>query len=88
MFPGILYYFIQNYYVKTSRELQRLDAISSSPIYSHFTETLNGLQTIRAFKMNRYFIKESERRVDQNNKVFYLLNECNRWFVFTFINQT
>jgi ATP-binding cassette subfamily C (CFTR/MRP) protein 2 len=76
---GILYHLIQNYYVKTSRELQRLDAVSSSPIYSHCAETLNGLPTIRAFRLQPHFVREIERRVDQNAKAFFLLNECNRW---------
>ena len=31
------------------RELQRLDKVTLSPIFSHFSETLNGLQTIRAY---------------------------------------
>lgn len=37
------------YYLATSRELKRLDAVSKSPIFSWFSESLNGLSTIRAF---------------------------------------
>ncbi|KAG9397715.1 ATP-binding cassette sub- C member 8 [Aphanomyces cochlioides] len=38
----------QLYYIKTSRELQRLVSISKSPVLSFFGETLDGLSTIRA----------------------------------------
>ncbi|KAJ7321462.1 Multidrug resistance-associated protein 7 [Desmophyllum pertusum] len=41
LFPLVLvYYYIQNYYRRTSRELKRLMSVSLSPIYAHFSETL------------------------------------------------
>lgn len=39
----------QVYYRATSRELRRLDSVSRSPIYTSFTEALDGASTIRAF---------------------------------------
>ncbi|KAG6511042.1 hypothetical protein ZIOFF_029091 [Zingiber officinale] len=47
---GFVYKKLQFYYRCTSRELRRLDSVSRSPIYSSFTETLDGSCTIRAFK--------------------------------------
>lgn len=35
-----LYVWIAQLYLKTSRELKRLDAVSRSPIYAQFSETL------------------------------------------------
>jgi hypothetical protein len=36
----LLYIWIAQLYLKTSRELKRLDAVSRSPIYAQFSETL------------------------------------------------
>ena len=68
---SIIFFFVQTVYVSTSRQLKRLESISRSPIYSHFSETLTGATTIRAFGMNQEFITESERKVDFNNVCYY-----------------
>nr|XP_054758004.1 ATP-binding cassette sub-family C member 10-like [Lytechinus pictus] len=54
---GIMYYFIQNYYRKTSRELRRIYSISNSAIYSHFSETLAGLAVIKGMRATRRYLQ-------------------------------
>ena len=49
----------------------RLESVSKSPIYSHFGETLNGNTTIKAFKLEGDFIKQSENLVDHLHKAGY-----------------
>ncbi|MEQ2262443.1 hypothetical protein XENORESO_012119 [Xenotaenia resolanae] len=45
---ALLYHQTQHFYRHTSRELKRLCSLTLSPIYSHFSETVAGLGTIRA----------------------------------------
>lgn len=76
---GILYLYIQRYYLRTSRELKRLDSISRSPIYAHFQESLGGITTIRAYRQQRRFALENEWRVDANLRAYFPSINANRW---------
>ncbi|KAE8736524.1 ABC-transporter, subfamily C member 18, partial [Frankliniella occidentalis] len=76
---GIVYFFVQRFYVSTSRQLKRLDGVSRSPIYSHFSETLTGSSSIRAYGAVDRFIEEVESRVDKNQKCYFPVAVANRW---------
>ncbi|KAF2788122.1 multidrug resistance-associated protein 1 [Melanomma pulvis-pyrius CBS 109.77] len=76
---GALYLYIQRYYLRTSRELKRLDSISRSPIYAHFQESLSGMSTIRAYSQERRFEQENEWRVDANLRAYFPSINANRW---------
>lgn len=47
-----------NNYRKTLRDLQRHESASKSPIFSFATATLQGLDTIHAFKKESQFIEK------------------------------
>ncbi|KAG6330747.1 hypothetical protein ID866_8342 [Astraeus odoratus] len=67
------------YYLSTSRELKRLDAVSRSPIFAWFSESLAGLSTIRAYNQQPIFIANNARRVDRNNMCYFPSMSINRW---------
>ncbi|KUI60128.1 Metal resistance protein YCF1 [Cytospora mali] len=76
---SVMYIWIQRYYLRTSRELKRLDSVSRSPIYAHFQESLGGISTIRAYRQQQRFERENEWRVDANLKAFFPSVSANRW---------
>ena len=43
------------YYLKTSREIKRLEAISQSPVLAHLADTLEGIIIIRTYHMEEQF---------------------------------
>uniref|UniRef100_A0A5K3EWX4 ABC-type glutathione-S-conjugate transporter n=1 Tax=Mesocestoides corti TaxID=53468 RepID=A0A5K3EWX4_MESCO len=73
------YCVMQNLFVTTSRQLKRLDSVSKSPIFSHFAETLLGVDTIRAYRQCSLFVKTSDDRVDTNNRAYFSTLVANRW---------
>ncbi|KAG8247923.1 Canalicular multispecific organic anion transporter 1 [Homalodisca vitripennis] len=76
---GLLYYFVQSLYLTTSRQLKRVEAVSRSPIYSHFSETVSGASSIRAYGVENRFMQTLEERVDVNTVCLYPSLIANRW---------
>ncbi|EXJ72334.1 uncharacterized protein A1O5_04838 [Cladophialophora psammophila CBS 110553] len=76
---GFVYIMYQKYYLRTSRELKRLDSVSRSPIYAHFQESLGGVSTIRAYRQERRFTLENEWRMDANLRAYFPSVSANRW---------
>ncbi|KAL6776048.1 hypothetical protein ACKKBG_A19595 [Auxenochlorella protothecoides x Auxenochlorella symbiontica] len=75
----IVYYFIQKFYRRSYIEFQRQDATSRSPIYAHFSETLSGVDTIRAYRLSDAFAADSQGRVDANHRAYWCLSMANEW---------
>ena len=59
---GLFVYFAR-YYLKTSRELKRIEAIKCSPVYSHVAETVNGLEIVHSSNMSGAFLDKLKRLV-------------------------
>lgn len=53
-------------YVSSSRQLRRLDSVTRSSIYANFGETIQGLDSIRAYNAEQRFIDVSDKFVDRN----------------------
>uniref|UniRef100_G3NR61 ATP-binding cassette, sub-family C (CFTR/MRP), member 3 n=1 Tax=Gasterosteus aculeatus aculeatus TaxID=481459 RepID=G3NR61_GASAC len=76
---AFIYIFVQRFYVATSRQLKRLESVSRSPIYSHFSETVTGSSVIRAYGRHSAFVMMSDMKVDENQKSYYPGIVSNRW---------
>ncbi|XP_009076870.1 PREDICTED: multidrug resistance-associated protein 7 [Acanthisitta chloris] len=76
---AVLYFSIQRYYRRTSRELKRLYSVTLSPIYTHFSETLSGLSSIRAMRATQRFELENQLRLEQNQRCLFASNTAMQW---------
>uniref|UniRef100_A0A669EP13 ABC-type glutathione-S-conjugate transporter n=1 Tax=Oreochromis niloticus TaxID=8128 RepID=A0A669EP13_ORENI len=76
---SFLYAFVQSFYVATSCQLRRLEAVSRSPIYTHFNETVQGASVIRAFGEQSRFILQANDRVDFNQTSYFPRFVATRW---------
>jgi ATP-binding cassette, subfamily C (CFTR/MRP), member 1 len=72
-------YFIQKYYLLTSRQIRLLDLEAKSPLYTLFAETADGVSAIRGLGWQRQFNDEAIVRLNYSQKPFYMLYVIQRW---------
>lgn len=79
IFISMLYFAIGTFYLRSSRDLKRLESVQRSPLYQQFGETLSGIITIRAYRDEKRFMHDNQHRVDTYNRPFISLWAANRW---------
>lgn len=79
-----LYYRYSVKYLRIGRSLRRLESTSRSPIYSGFSELLDGVISVRAFSVEKRFMEQLCAQVDQSHSAFYYYWMTNRWLLLRF----
>lgn len=74
-----LYNYFRNRFIPASRELKRLKSALRSPVFSHLQESVNGVETLRAYGESARFIHSNRRKVDNVTKVDWATQCANRW---------
>ncbi|CAB0034969.1 unnamed protein product [Trichogramma brassicae] len=69
---AVICYWIRKVYLKTSKNIKRLEGMTRSPVFTHLTATLNGLTTIRACNAHEVLKKEFDNFQDTNTSAWYL----------------
>ena len=75
---GAYIYFVQ-LYRQVSRESKRLESVARSPVFAHYSETLGGISTIRAYAAEERFTTTNMHLVDALNEAYYLNKVADRW---------
>ncbi|XP_022794856.1 multidrug resistance-associated protein 4-like [Stylophora pistillata] len=76
---SVLVVVLSNYYLKTARELKRLESISRSPVFAHFSDTLVGLDTIRTRGRQTDFVAALYRYQDVHKQAYIMVIASGRW---------
>ena len=82
--PPLLFAFmkVRHKFVASQREIKRLEAISRSPIYSNFTSTLDGISSLRAYKLERRATKSFQDQINKNARSWFSFLISSRWLGF------
>ena len=74
-----VYFCIAMFYVRSSRDLKRIESVQKAPLFQQFGETLSGITTIRAYGDEQRFIRDNYTRINIHNRPFIYLWATNRW---------
>ncbi|KAK6854265.1 hypothetical protein PG995_009358 [Apiospora arundinis] len=80
-FLALLLYFVQRFYLRTSRQMRLLDLEAKSPLYTHFRDTSHGIESIRAFDFTEEDIEKNRQLLDTSQRPAYLLIMIQQWLV-------
>ena len=75
----VVFYLIQRFYLRTSRQMRLMDLEAKSPLYTQFVECLSGLATIRAFGWQKRLTEKNLDMLERSQKPFYLFWAIQRW---------
>ncbi|XP_051158018.1 ATP-binding cassette subfamily C member 4-like [Leptopilina boulardi] len=90
---GAVFYWIRKVYLKTSKNVKRLEGMTRSPVFTHLNATLNGLTTIRAFGAQEILKHEFDKFQDLHTSSWFMFIVTSSAFgfsldIFTFIFTT
>lgn len=74
--------YLRNYFMKSSREIKRIEGISRSPLFGHFSTTLLGLDTIRAYEVEETFTEQLNGYQDAHSRAWFNYLAGQTWLNF------
>jgi len=74
-----LYALLQLYYRKSATDLQRLDAVSRSPLQAQLSETIDGMSTIKVYQKQKHFTNKFRSSLDNNSTAMLNFISGHRW---------
>jgi ABC-type multidrug transport system fused ATPase/permease subunit len=78
-FVFVFGYMVTRFFLKGSRPLTRIEAISRSPILNTLSETLPGFASIKAFKVEENYLKKYYKRVNDCFNINICIRGTNMW---------
>lgn len=74
-----IYINLQHRYRHASRDIKRLSSNALSPLYTHFTETLQGLITIRTMRSSARFQRDFHAKLEESIKAQLTASAAQQW---------
>lgn len=79
---GTVLYFLQRFYLQTSRQVRLLGIEAQAPLYTHITESLDGAVTIRAAGWETQYQQRNYHHIDTSQRPLYVQRCIQAWLAF------
>lgn len=79
----VFIYFLQSYYLKTSRQLRYLDLQSSAPVNTHIIEMIDGVATVQAYGWEAQYQDKGMQLLDETMRPNYMMRIIQLWLGLT-----
>uniref|UniRef100_A0A8C3ALW2 Multidrug resistance-associated protein 4 n=1 Tax=Cyclopterus lumpus TaxID=8103 RepID=A0A8C3ALW2_CYCLU len=76
----VVFLYLRRFYLRTSRDVKRLESTTRSPVFSHLSSSLQGLWTIRALRAEDRLKKAFDAHQDLHSEAWFLFLMTSRWF--------
>ncbi|CAI7606472.1 unnamed protein product [Penicillium pancosmium] len=76
---AVILFFVQGYYLRTSRQVRLLDIEAKAPLLTHLVETMQGISVIRAMRWQKPFQSRLNTLLNQSQQPFYMLFCIQQW---------
>lgn len=87
-FLGVAFFMLRKKYITSTREIKRIEATTRSPIYADFSATLDGLVTLRAYRLEDKVTHLFQKQIDENGRAWYSFLMASRWLGFRLDMET
>ncbi|ORZ32683.1 multidrug resistance-associated protein 4-like protein [Catenaria anguillulae PL171] len=74
-----VFFLFRRWYIAASRRIKRIESTTRSPVYSHLSESLEGLPVIRALHAQHMFVHQFAAYMDTNTRAVFAQAACARW---------
>lgn len=80
-FIVLVVYILASFYLRTSRQMRLLDLEAKTPLFTVMTESIAGLEHLRAFGWQEKTLEESLELLDYSQKSMFYMMTIQRWLL-------
>ena len=75
----LILFFIQRFYLRTSKQLRLMDIEAKAPLSAFLLETLSGIVSIRAFDLTGEFSSRNTGLLNKSQRAHYMMLSVQVW---------